>query len=57
MFNVQQLMDTFLGYPAVTAVNYDPLDNPTRMVSRSPTDLNMRLQLPAVDRCGHGGQQ
>lgn len=54
---MQQLMDTFLGYPAVTAVNYDPLDNPTRMVSRSPTDLNMRLQLPAVDRCGHGGQQ
>jgi len=31
-FNVQQIMDAYLGYEAVKAVNYDPLDNPTRMV-------------------------
>ncbi|KAI8467836.1 MAG: hypothetical protein J3K34DRAFT_523389 [Monoraphidium minutum] len=31
VFNTRQVMDAFLGYAAVTAVTYAPLDNPTRM--------------------------
>ncbi len=31
-FNVQQLMDAFYGAPVTRRVDYEPGDNPTRMV-------------------------
>ena len=40
VFNVQQEVDAMLGYPAVRRVEYDPSENPTRMVMDGMSEPN-----------------
>jgi len=50
-FNITQQADALLGYPAVQSVNYDPLDNPTRLnvVWSTPRKRNMSDPLDQRD--------
>ena len=47
VFNVQQSADALLGYQAVRKVEYNPVENPTRMVSDGHVKppLNLRWLL------------
>ncbi len=42
VFNIQQSADALLGYPAVRKVEYNPVQNPTRLVSVT-SDLHLTL--------------